>query len=381
MTRRLRSTRLAWVLAGASLLTACGDDGGTYVITEVRDRGRPNRIIPSDVTDGDRLLGRKREMTYEWTTPEGWKALDENPNRIATYEVPGTPPAECVISSLPGDAGGELANINRWCKQMKHDPIPSLSDDAVQWLALEGLKQDAIAVDLTGTYVGMRGNEELENARMLVGLVPRPGHTLFVKMIGVDAVVNAAGEDFRALLHSLVRTGDAAPHTMDGHGGMGHGGGPIPPPPKETPVAKGLHWSAPDGWASRRTPGATRLGTLKPSEDSEVECTVTVLRGDGGGLHMNVNRWAEQMQHARFSEDALEKLDTIEVLGVDGRIVEIPGHYRGMKGESVDDALMLALVCFVDQEAVFVKMTGPRDEVAALKDTFLALCRSLRLEA
>ena len=42
---------------------------------------------------------------------------------------------------------------------------------------------------------------------------------------------------------------------------------------------------------------------------------------------------------------------------------------------------MVALICFINEEAVFLKMVGPKTEVAALKDTFLELCRSLRLEA
>ncbi len=370
-------------LAGLGL-AGCGDGGGTFTITDVRERERPLQIIPSDVTSADRLIGRAREMTYAWDAPETWTKGDEKEGRLATYELPGTGKTSCVLSSLPGDAGGELANINRWRKQMDLDPTPSLRDESVEWMTLAGLGQQALGIDLQGTFSGM-GADELGDSRMLVALIPRPGHTLFVKLLGAEAEVAAARTDFRALVQSLKCTGDKAPKEMMGHGGAGHGGaghGGVAPPPKDTPVASKLTWTAPQGWASTRTPGAMRLGTLRPGKASPVECTIFVLLGDGGGLALNVNRWAEeQMNHAPFSAAELEKLDRLEVLGVSGYVVEIPGSYKGMGDEVIfEDALMLALICFVGEESVFVKMTGPKDEVAALKETFLELCRSLRLE-
>jgi hypothetical protein len=66
------------------------------------------------------------------------------------------------------------------------------------------------------------------------------------------------------------------------------------------------------------------------------------------------------------------------VLGVASPLVEIEGAFRGMRGESIEDALMLGVVCPLAQYTVFVKMVGPVEEARAARAGFVALCESLR---
>jgi hypothetical protein len=56
-----------------------------------------------------------RPQGLHWTTPAGWKELPANGMRAATFELPKGPgKAEVTVVALPGDVGGELANVNRW---------------------------------------------------------------------------------------------------------------------------------------------------------------------------------------------------------------------------------------------------------------------------
>jgi hypothetical protein len=51
-----------------------------------------------------------------------------------------------------------------------------------------------------------------------------------------------------------------------------------------------------------------------------------------------------------------------------------------MSGENVPDALFLGVICLLEDDALFVRLIGPRAEVEAHREEFKALCRSLRLE-
>src|SRR5438034_6334860 len=51
-----------------------------------------------------------------WTTPKGWKEQAPSAMRAGSFLVKGKNGQEADVSVIPlsGEAGGELANINRW---------------------------------------------------------------------------------------------------------------------------------------------------------------------------------------------------------------------------------------------------------------------------
>jgi len=136
--------------------------------------------------------------------------------------------------------------------------------------------------------------------------------------------------------------------------------------PPATADAQGFSWTAPAGW-TQGPAKQMRLVTLVPEGAPGVECYVTVLGGAAGGVEANVNRWRQQLHLAPLAADAVKALPTVPVLGREARMAEIDGGTVGMFG----------LVCELDQQTVFVKMTGPMDSLRAQRGQFVAFCKSL----
>ncbi|HOZ48242.1 MAG TPA: hypothetical protein PLO37_23095 [Candidatus Hydrogenedentes bacterium] len=143
-------------------------------------------------------------------------------------------------------------------------------------------------------------------------------------------------------------------------------------PGAETPPP--LSWETPEGWVEQ-APRPMRLVTFAVGE---AECYVAVLRGDGGGLEANVNRWRRQMAQPPLAEAELAELPAIEVLGTAAPFIEIEGTYRDMSGAAHEDSLLFGVACLLGDGSVFVKMTGPAAAVRPQRARFVAFCGSLK---
>lgn len=80
----------------------------------------------SSTADGDADRSDQPQSSDErWIMPEGW-TRDQTPRRmrLATLIAPDpTGPVEVAVTRFPGRVGGELANLNRWRKQLRLAPI------------------------------------------------------------------------------------------------------------------------------------------------------------------------------------------------------------------------------------------------------------------
>ena len=135
-------------------------------------------------------------------------------------------------------------------------------------------------------------------------------------------------------------------------------------------------WTAPEGW-QQAPDKPMRVVTFTTGPNQEAECYVTILGQGGGGVEANINRWRMQMGQEPLSEERIAVLPEIEVLGQPSKWAEIQGTFTTRDGEPLEDAIMLGLVCPVDEFSIFVKMTGPADVVGPQRDNFLAFCQSL----
>jgi hypothetical protein len=135
-------------------------------------------------------------------------------------------------------------------------------------------------------------------------------------------------------------------------------------------------WTAPEGW-QQAPERPMRVVTFTTGPNREAECYVTILGQGGGGVEANINRWRMQMGQEPLSEERIAALPEIAVLGRPSKWVEIRGTFTSRSGEPLENAVMLGLVCAVEEFSVFVKMTGPADVVGPQRDNFLAFCQSL----
>lgn len=138
----------------------------------------------------------------QWTVPTGWQREGERPMRLATFSVPGEPggkASDLSISTLGGDGGGMLANVNRWRGQLGLTPW---GEDALQ--------KEGQVVDVNGTkvtVVDLVGDKnpqgEARRTRILAAVAVRGGASWFYKLTGDDAAVVRERENFMGFVRSI----------------------------------------------------------------------------------------------------------------------------------------------------------------------------------
>ncbi|MFH1496990.1 MAG: hypothetical protein ABII82_04110 [Verrucomicrobiota bacterium] len=124
-----------------------------------------------------------------WTAPASWQAKDLGPMRKASYTVGDE--ADFSVIAFPGEAGGDLANINRWRGQVQLPPLTEAQ------LAAE--TESVAGQGLTFTLVDFAGG----GTRITGAILPHAGQSYFFKLTGPDAVVAAARPEFIAFLQSV----------------------------------------------------------------------------------------------------------------------------------------------------------------------------------
>jgi len=131
----------------------------------------------------------------KWTLPKGWTETQGSGMRFATLTPPGGGKAELSVVVLPGPAGGDLANVNRWRGQIGLPPL----DEKGLGAARQTVKTKVGAVSVFDFTSG--GDTK---SRMVTGLVSTAdGNTWFLKLLGDAAPVGKAKPDFMHLLETL----------------------------------------------------------------------------------------------------------------------------------------------------------------------------------
>jgi hypothetical protein len=129
----------------------------------------------------------------KWTLPSGWTEEKPEGMRFATFRVQGRPKVDAYVVVLQGQAGGELANVNRWRSQIGLDPV---EDKELAKLRKKlDTKAGALSMfDFTGK----------DKSRMVVALLAGPdGRTWFIKMVGDSDEVTKTHPGFMHLLETL----------------------------------------------------------------------------------------------------------------------------------------------------------------------------------
>lgn len=128
-----------------------------------------------------------------WTTPDGWAEQPATSMRVGNFLIKGSngKTAEMSVVPLEGDAGGDLANINRWRGQIQLPP-----------LAEADLKTAASTQTFKGRAMRWVDFANAQH-RITAAIYKTSTQTWFFKMTGDDATVQAAQPAFRTFLRSL----------------------------------------------------------------------------------------------------------------------------------------------------------------------------------
>ena len=138
-------------------------------------------------------------------------------------------------------------------------------------------------------------------------------------------------------------------------------------------------WDVPDGWAEVPPRSKLRVVDFRIDDDPAAECYLVAMRGDGGGLLANVNRWRQQLEQGPLAEANLVQLPKYKLLGSDAPFIEVSGDYTNMNAPVVKGAKLLGLIHSLPEFTLFAKLTGPAAVVDAQRESFLEFCASLNV--
>ena|SRR5208282_1404975 len=136
-----------------------------------------------------------------WKIPANWKTLPASGMRLASFAFEGKSGSKADISIvvLPGMAGGDLANVNRWRGQLGLEPLNEASIVAHS----QKIKSKAGAL-LMVDFAGTDPKGEIRGkARMLGAMLSLRDKQWFFKVMGEDPVVTQAKPSFLQFLKSI----------------------------------------------------------------------------------------------------------------------------------------------------------------------------------
>jgi hypothetical protein len=129
-----------------------------------------------------------------WQVPTAWEQHGPSGIRFATIRTPGPQALEVSVTRLSGEAGGLLANINRWRREVGLEPIQpdELSEHYTSFTA----------GGVTGALVDVTGTGEAP-VRSLVVRLASSMETWFFKMMGPAAEIEKHREAFIGFVDSV----------------------------------------------------------------------------------------------------------------------------------------------------------------------------------
>jgi len=364
------SRLLGLALLAVWALTGCGrDEIKVYQVPKEAPPPRADGNLPAGHPDVSALPAKS---VLTWKTPEGWSEVKPGEMRAASFGIKGQDGKQVDVSviPLPGLAGGDSANVNRWRGQVGLPPVTAEElQKAAQSVEVGG--QPAELHDVAGTNVSSG-----EPTRILGVIQHREGTAWFFKMTGDDQLVAQQKLAFIELLKSFQFTSaEASARLPPSHPPIGE----MPAVPAGSVISSEgkPSWQPPSGW--KEIPGGQFLVAKFMIGGGESGATaavnVSTSTGDGGGLAANVNRWRKQLGLNEISSDELAgTAKTIETSTGKATIVEI----NGTDARSGQPAAVVGAMVTQSGQTWFYKLMGDAKMVESQKDSFTKFVQSVK---
>lgn len=359
-------------MAGLILVSALAGCGRGQV--KVYQLANDNNSAPSSSPNSATAASRQSENNtgqpkLHWTLPEGWTQVAPGDMSIATFKVQSQNNAEAEVSvvPLPGPAGGQDANVNRWRRQIG---LPEATPDEVEKMA-----ETVQAGDQTAKLYDIAGQGS--NTKRILGVIQeRSGMTWFFKMMGDASLVEQQKPSFLAFLKSLTFAAASQSASLPpGHPSISDGDMNAPMMSSGGASAVKPDWTVPADW--RSVPPAQFLlaqFSVAGANGTEAEVNVAELNGSGGGVLANVNRWRGQIGLEPVAEDGLAKLTTtMQVTGGQATFVDMNGSNANNQ-----PVRLVAAVVPMGNRTWFYKLMGDEKVVASQKDAFTKFVQTAR---
>jgi hypothetical protein len=302
-----------------------------------------------------------------WTTPAGWTQVPPSAMRMGSFKIAdaGGKQAEVSIVPLPGMAGGDFANVNRWRGQVG---LPPASDDVLQNAAetVQAGGQPAQLFDMAGVNAANG-----ETNRIVAAIQHRNDTAWFFKMNGDADLVEKQKPVFVDFLKTLSFSSQPAQTALPpGHPAIGDinstgSAGPISHEGQP-------NWTVPAAWQEAPA-GSFLVARFNITGNGGETATVNVSQsaGDGGGLMPNFNRWRGQLG---LPPAGMALSVTFPVPGGEGQSVTI----NGTNAETGKPAEIQAAVITLSDRTYFYKLMGDPNAVNAHKEEFMNFVKSAK---
>ncbi|HLX95787.1 MAG TPA: hypothetical protein VKU37_08590 [Verrucomicrobiae bacterium] len=351
-------------------LAGCGRDN--VKVYRLANDDAPSSSTPPDATTAatDQNENSPAPPQLQWTLPADWTEVAPAEMSIASFKVSGQngAAAEVTLVPLPGLAGGDNANVNRWRGQVG---LPAATPEEFQKMgeAVQAGDQPATLYDMAGQDSG--------NAKRILGVIQqRNGTTWFFKMVGDAGLVEQQKPEFTAFLKSLTFTADATPAALPpGHPPIGGGDANAPMMATDAASAGKPAWTVPADW--QEVPASQFLlaeYSIADANGAKAEVNVAELSGNGGGVLPNVNRWRGQIGLEPVDETGLAKVTTtMDITGGQATLVDLTG--TDANGQSTR---LIAAIVPMGNQTWFYKLMGDKKIVDREKDAFTKFVQTAR---
>jgi hypothetical protein len=277
-----------------------------------------------------------------WKTPAGWTETPASEMRVASFKITGADDKQADVSviPLPGVAGGDLSNVNRWRGQVGLPPVPE-----------DGLPRLAQPVELAGQPAQLY-EQAGESSAILAVIQRREGTSWFFKMTGDPKVVARQKPAFVEFLRSIQFAASEAPAGLPaGHPDVSAA------PPVAASAAGQPKWEVPAGW-KEVSGGQFLVAKFVIAGNGQAAVNVSSSAGNGGGLGANVNRWRKQLGLGELTGDELAKF--VKTSG--------PATFVTLRGQS---ASLVGAIVSQPGQTWFYKLMGDAPVVASQQEAFV----------
>ena len=359
-------------------LAGCGRDGVKVYKVDANDTTPPPAAaaMPTTMPEGLVAPDNSNLPKLKYTLPDGWKEKNLTQMRVASFGIAENgKTADVSVIPLGGMAGGDLANVNRWRKDVGQEALANDEDlNKISEPTTVG-SQPAKLFDLSGTNPGT-GDEE--------GIVAAILHTdtaaWFFKMTGDADLVKKNKPAFIAFLKSVELGQAPALAAMD----MSQLPPSHPALPDMASTAPAVDapgkptWTIPADWKEGQLAQfLVAKFIIAGNGNASAAVNVSQLAGDGGGLAANVNRWRKQLGQAPLPDDELAKLPTLDASGVKATLVQ----FNGTDARSSQPASLVGVVLPLNGQTWFYKLMGDKDVVLQQIPAFIQFVQSAKYPA
>jgi hypothetical protein len=339
------------LLLAALCFAGCGrNDIKVYTVPKERPDPMAAMGSPASGPQPEGMAANAPQL--RWKTPEGWMEGAPSEFRVASFHVTNSAGEQADVSviPLPGGAGSDFSNLNRWRNQVGLEPVSEAEFSKLgETVEVDG--QPSKLYDAAG-----------DSVQILAAIQRRGGTAWFFKMTGNPELVAQQKPVFIEFLKS-VRFLAGAPALSAGPPDLGTMAAGMPGDGSAEPRSGGPQWNVPAGW-TEATAGQF-LFAKYTIDGGKAAVNISTSPGDGGGLAANLNRWRRQLGLGELADGELVKSVT-----TDGSVSMVE-----MNGEKA--ALVGAIVSQPGQ-TWFYKLMGDPTVVAAQKDAFIQFVREVK---